>query len=342
MSKGGGIKTRLMPTRRQFAVGLGIAAAGGLRVSASAASIPPPETKTVRLPQTGSICTAPQHVVDELLRAEGFSDIRHVMVDAGGSVAEWIAQGVIDAGLNYAPLHVVGIDRGLPVKVLAGAHVGCFEVFVHDAVQSVADLKGKTVGVVALGSPEHLFLSVIAANVGIDPRSEISWVTTGKTRPKVLFIDGKIDAFLGFPPEPQELRAKRIGRVIVDSGLDRPWSEYFCCMLAASSDYVRNYPVATKRVVRAILKATDLCANDPDGVARQLVAGGFTPRYDYADEALREIPYDKWRDYDAEDTMRFYALRLHELGMIKTDPKRIIAAGTDWRFLDEVKRELKA
>jgi NitT/TauT family transport system substrate-binding protein len=39
--------------------------------------------------------------------------------------------------------------------------------------------------------------------------------------------------------------------------------------------------------------------------------------------------------------MRFYALRLHEAGMIKSSPEDIIAAGTDWRFLDEIKRELK-
>ena len=77
-------------------------------------------------------------------------------------------------------------------------------------------------------------------------------------------------------------------------------------------------------------------------MARQLVAGGFTDRYDYAEEALREIPYDKWREYDAEDTIRFYALRLHEAGMIKASPQKIIADGTDWRFLNELKRELKA
>ena len=40
--------------------------------------------------------------------------------------------------------------------------------------------------------------------------------------------------------------------------------------------------------------------------------------------------------------MRFYALRLHELGMIKIEPQKIIAEGTDWRFFDELKRELKA
>jgi len=77
-------------------------------------------------------------------------------------------------------------------------------------------------------------------------------------------------------------------------------------------------------------------------VAQQLVERGFTDRYDYTVQALREIPYDKWREYDAEDTVRFYSLRLHEMGMIKSSPQKIIADGTDWRFLNELKRELKA
>ena len=113
-------------------------------------------------------------------------------------------------------------------------------------------------------------------------------------------------------------------------------------MLVGSRDYVQDYPVATKRVLRAILKAADLCVSDPAGVARQLVDGGFTSRYDYALQALSDIPYDKWREYDAEDTMRFYALRLHEAGIIKASPQKIIADGTEWRFLNELKRELKA
>jgi NitT/TauT family transport system substrate-binding protein len=112
-------------------------------------------------------------------------------------------------------------------------------------------------------------------------------------------------------------------------------------MLAGNSEYVQKYPVATKRVVRAILKATDLCATEPARVARRLVDGGFTDRYDEALQMLSDLPYDKWREYVAEDTVRFYALRLHEAGMIKADPKKIIADSTDWRFLDELKRELK-
>ena len=116
-----------------------------------------------------------------------------------------------------------------------------------------------------------------------------------------------------------------------------PWAP----MLASNRDYVRKYPVATKRVLRAILKAADLCASEPAQVARRIVTGGFTSQYDYASQTLSEIPYDKWREYDPEDTMRFYALRLHEAGLIKSSPNKIIADGTDWRFLNELKRELK-
>jgi NitT/TauT family transport system substrate-binding protein len=129
--------------------------------------------------------------------------------------------------------------------------------------------------------------------------------------------------------------------VIVNTAQDRPWSQYFCCLLGANRDYVRNYPVATRRALRAMLKAADLCAADPEGAARRIVAGGFAARYEYALQTLSENSY-KWREYDPEDTLRFYALRLHEVGFIKSNPQKIIAENTDWRFLNELKRELKA
>jgi NitT/TauT family transport system substrate-binding protein len=138
------------------------------------------------------------------------------------------------------------------------------------------------------------------------------------------------------------MRAKGLGRVLVNSALDEPWSQYFCCMLAGNREFVRTKPVATKRVLRAVLKAADLCASDPALAAHQLVDGRFAPRYDYALQTMRDVPYDKWREYDAEDTMRFYTLRLHEIGLIKATAQEIIADGTDWRFLNELKRELKA
>ncbi len=130
--------------------------------------------------------------------------------------------------------------------------------------------------------------------------------------------------------------------MIFKSAVDRRWSQYFCCLLAGNREFVRRYPVATKRVVRAILKAADLCATDPARAARQLVDGGFTSSYDNALQTVSELGYDKWREYDPEDAIRFYGLRLGEVGFIKSSPQKIIADGADWRFFDELKRELKA
>jgi NitT/TauT family transport system substrate-binding protein len=331
-------------TRRRFLTTISLAGAAGLiRAPRALAAEGALETTTVRLPKISSICVAPQYVAEELLRAEGFTDIRYVRYGSTAiNAPEAIARGEIDFGSNFAPVLVAALDRGLPVTAVGPVHVGCFEVFGKEEIHSILDLKGKSVGVEALGSPTHLFLSVIAANIGIDPGKDINWVTSGSVRPMQLFTDGKIDAFLGLPPEPQELRARHIGRVLLDSAVDRPYSHYICCVLIGSRDYVRNYPVATKRVLRAILKANDLCAAEPAGAARRLVDGGFTDRYDYALQTLTELPYDKWRDYDPEDSLRFYALRLHEAGMTKLSPQKIIADGTDWRFLNELKRELKA
>jgi ABC-type nitrate/sulfonate/bicarbonate transport system substrate-binding protein len=79
-----------------------------------------------------------------------------------------------------------------------------------------------------------------------------------------LLAEKKIDALIGFPPVPQELREKKIGHVIVNSGLDRPWSQYFCCIPAAHREFVRKHPMATKRALRAIVKATNFCAAEPE------------------------------------------------------------------------------
>ena len=59
-------------------------------------------------------------------------------------------------------------------------------------------------------------------------------------------------------------------------------------MVAAHREFVRKHPVATKRAVRAILKATDLCALEPERVAQLLVDKDYVSRYDYALQTMKE------------------------------------------------------
>lgn len=335
---------QIIQNRRCFLVGAAAASAVGfLGTATPARAEPPPETTSVRLPRWvgGSYCWAGAYIAGELMRAEGFTDVRYVEGDRSVDQSEWIARGETDFSVNFPPNQIASIDAGVPIKVLTGLHSGCLELIAKESIRSVTELRGKRVGVDGFNNSRHVWLTLMAAYVGLDPVNDIQWVLTEDNKPTELFIDGKIDAFLGTPPQPQELRARKIGHTILNNAVDRPWSQYFCCMISATADYANKYPVATKRVVRSILKAADLCLSDPGMVARQMVDREFVPSYDFALQTLNDIRYDRWREFDPEDSLRFYALRMQELGMIKSTPQKIIADGTDWRFLRELKRELR-
>jgi NitT/TauT family transport system substrate-binding protein len=327
--------SRNTPTRRTFLGGL---MAGGLLGTRpkSASAEPPPETTRIRLSRwpVDVACLAPMWAAEELLRAEGFSTVEYVEFTGDIDV---LVSGKQDLILYDSPGLILYLDEGQPLVVLGGIHGGCYELFGTDRVRSVLDLRGRTVAV--SNAARQAFVAAMASYVGLDPRKDIKFVLEPEA--KQLFVDGKVDAVLGFPPEPQELRARKIGHVVVNTARDRPWSQYFCCMAVANRAFARRHPVATKRALRALIKATDICAAEPERVTRQLVARGYLKDYDYSLQAIREVPYRRWREYDSADTIRFFALRLHEAGVIKENPQKLIAEGTDWRFLNELKRELK-
>jgi NitT/TauT family transport system substrate-binding protein len=332
-------------SRRRFLVNTStLTAAAYLCLPRTAAAEPPPEINRIRLVQLPAICAAPQYVAEELLRLEGFTEIEYVeLADNKTPGAYNIAVGSCDITMWDVPGLMPLLDAGEPVVVLAGVHAGCFELFGNDRVNGIRDLKGKTVAVSVLGGSEYVLLSSMIAYVGLNPKKDVNWIAGQTVRDAMrLFVEGKADAFLGFAPQPQELRAKKIGRVIVNTAEDRPWSQYFCCAIAGNRDFVRKHPIATKRAIRAILKGADVCAQEPERAARTLTARGWEPRYDIALEVLKSLPYRRWREANPEDTLRFHALRLYETGIIRSTPQKIIAQGTDWRFLDELKKELKA
>ena len=330
--------------RRQFLArtsAVGAAAFLGLPGQATAAD-PPPEIKKIRLLHVPAICHAPQYLAEEMLHLEGITEVEYVPFGTR-YIPDALATSKADMSMWNAMEFIPYLDANKPVVVLAGIHGGCFEVFANERVRSIRDLKGKTVAIMYFGGGDHILLSSMLAYVGIGPR-EVNWMpgTTSLLDAMDAFTSGKADAFVGFAQQPVELRAKKIGHVIVSTTTDRPWSQYYCCMLGANRDFVQRYPVTTKRAMRAILKAADLCASDPLLVARFLSDKLYEPRYQIGLEVVKSLPYNRWREANPEDTIRFHALRLHEVGMIKSTPQKLIAQGTDWRFLNELKKELKA
>ena len=330
---------RFIPTRRDFMAGLAAASAGSLFAGRSHAAEAPEITK-VRLPRWigGAYCWAASYIAEELLRAEGIR-VYYFQGDPILDQSEWMNGGETDFSINYPPMHLKSLEAGVPIKVIGGLHSGCLELIANETIRKVKDLKGKRVGV-WLGGVEQTHVALMTAYVGLDPERDIIWVHR-ETSASRLLAEGKIDAFLAGPPWVQEARQQKIGHSILNTATDPPWSQQFCCMISASAEYVSRYPVATKRVLRAMLKSADLCASDPAAAAGQMVAGGFVKSYDYALQTLKDIRYDRWREYDPDATMLFFALRMREVGYLNANPQEIIASGTDWRFFNELKRELK-
>ena len=334
---------------------------------------PPPETTKIRLVHAPAICLAPQYLAEDLLRLEGFTEVEYVK-NWTDYPAKSIDEGRADFTQDSAPILLPSVESGGSAVALAGVHSGCYELMARESVRSIRDLRGKTISINVHDGANHILMASILAYVGIDPRKDVNWISgSAAVDAMALYVDGKADAFLALAPQGYALRQKRIGRVILtqqspiktthsklrrsmmetavcrtsyrllsNTAVDRPWSQYFCCMLVGHRQYINKYPVATKRAMRAFLKATDLCDRDPQRAARMLVDRGFEPHYQVALSTLKELSYSRWRESSPEDTLRFHAVRLYEVGMIKSSPQKIIEHGTDWRFLNELKKELKA
>lgn len=334
-------------TRRNLLRGFSAAAGAGLLGLGMrpAAAEPPPETRSIRLlhdPEIPVLCYAPQYLAEEFLRLEGFTEVHYNGFGTATSDSEVLIHDRADLSAGLGSDFIAAIDAGASITVLSGLHAGCVEMFASERVADLRDLQGKRIVVTGKGGPEHIFISSVIAYVGLDPARDVEWVSEpnyGKW--PALLEEGKVDLVNAFPPQNLVLREKGIGHVILNTTTDDPWRHFFCCMVAARSEFAEKYPVATKRALRAFVKANQLCDAEKELSARLLVERGATDRYDYALKTLQEVPYGAWRDYEPRDTLRFFALRLREAGIVKGTPNELMARGTDFRFIDELRRELK-
>jgi NitT/TauT family transport system substrate-binding protein len=230
---------------------------------------------------------------------------------------------------------------GNPTVFLSGLHTGCYALIGSEKIKSIRDLKGKKVWAGNLRSGPHIFFSAMIAYVGLDPNKDVEYITVPPKEALELFKQGKIDAFMSFPPGPQKLRDQGIGKLLIDTNVDKPWSQYFCCFVTGNREFIKKYPVATKRALRAILKSNAIVARDPEYATRVLIDKGIRKESEYQAivNSLREIPYAKWNEYTPEDTIRFYMLRLRDVGMTKFRPQEVISQNVDLSFLLSMKDE---
>ena len=325
-----------MQNRRHFLkTGISVAAAGLAGAAAltgarrTLAEEAPPETTSVRLGQVPrDLPCAARH----RRRSSARRGLRRRPLCAGSARSRSpraVARGEVDFGQDFSAPIIIPIDAGAPMVMLAGVHPGCFELFARESIRSVVDLKGKNVGLRAarLDDAGYVMLSIIVASVGLDPAKDINWVVLGT----------------GDPKEPSRRRRDR--RVpdlsALGAGTARP-------QLRPRDPQQRARPSMVAVFLLHVDRQRRFCPPQPDRdqargarhgpgdrhLRRQTRLGRAAPGRSrlYASLRLRaagldDVSYRNWREYDPEDAVRFYALRLRELGMIKSSPDTIIATG---------------
>ncbi|HEV2010724.1 MAG TPA: ABC transporter substrate-binding protein [Candidatus Limnocylindria bacterium] len=322
---------------------------GPIGAPSPGATLPPPETTTVRF-VSPPVCDPPAALAKAFLLEEGFTDVQYVRV--APTSTGWLTSGVAEFNSGgYGSQIAVTVDGGLPLVALAGIHPGCLELFAVPGISTIGDLRGKTIAVNAKNASDlsYAFFSVLLAHIGINA-TDVNFIEIGPDVPALrdAFVDGRSEAFIAPAAFGPQLRRnpKNPGKVILDTTVDKPWSQYYCCQLVANRDWARRYPIATKRVTRAVLRAADLVTKDRASAAHEYVAGGFfstTPGAtdeDIVKEVIRDLSYD-WRELDPEETLRFFALRLADAKLVKGTSQQIIAQGSDFAYMRQLRTELK-
>ena len=220
--------------------------------------------------------------------------------------------------------------------VFTGVHVGCYDCSRHGSIRTISDLKGKAHRHPDDGLKRPPLHGDLLSHVGLDPRmtSRVDDVKAIE-----LFAEEKVDAFLAFPPEPQEpARAERRPRHSQDHHGSAVGRSNFCCM-AYTQPGLRGESTRWPPSARfAPCSRRPPSAHPIRPPRRGGSSWGFAANYDHAVEALGDIPYLAWRDYDPADSLRFYALQLREAGMI-SPTGRADRSGTNWQYFEELKQE---
>lgn len=331
------------------AAGLGVAAAVTPLLGACGddkervAAQSPTETPTIRIPKVVLTAAIAQAVAADFLKEEGFTDVQYVTLPRPEEIFSRFANGELDMTLLPANMVAVRVDAGDSIVALAGMNAGCFQIVAGNAVRTLSDCRGKRLASSGSGFPDDIFLSLTLGNVGIEMRKENTVLTHPHDAAVQALTSGEVDVMVTYPPLVNRLRTSNVAHLILDANFDRPWSQYIFSLAMVHRDYLTKNPVATKRALRALLKAADVVAKEPERATQTSKAQGFIPEPLYTPtlNELPMIPYNVWRTYDPADTLRFYALRLKEAGLITSTPDQILAKGTDFRFLRELKQELK-
>ena len=229
-----------------------------------------------------------------------------------------LALGGFDVTHHLVMYFLKPIEQGLDVKFTGGIHQGCLRVqaAANGNIRSIADLRGKRIGVPGMGTPPFIFANRVLGANGIDPSKEITWLVFPAGELGLALQKGEVDAIADSEPIGSLLLADKKVRTIADQAADAPYKDEYCCAVLVNGKFYKNNPKASAAATRALLKAAKWVQANPAAAARLSVEKKYlasdVEQNTYAISNLRYIPSVS----GAETAVRLASEEMKRAGML--------------------------
>ncbi len=239
--------------------------------------------RTVHIGYYGGTCEAPIYVAYEngIFKKNGLT-VELVKIDAN-VMKEGISTGKLDA-LQITPGLFKPIEQGMDIKITGGVHTGCIQAVapVASPIQSITDLKGKTIGVESMGGVPMTLLSMELIKLGIDPVADVTWKVYPAPQLSQALEKQQIDVFSTWDPFPEMAIKEGKARGFFSNTHSQPYAEQFCCYVGMNGKVVSNEPEIAKAITNSLAEAGDWITAHPQEAAQI----GVDKKYTGGDAAM--------------------------------------------------------
>jgi len=210
-----------------------------------------------------------------------------------------LASGALNAAATTVDQHIVWTSAGIPTVQVAliDKSKGGDGLAVRNSINSIKDLKGKSVNVDGPGTVQHFMLSYILEKNGMSIQ-DVTRSTMAAQPAAQAFVAGQGDAAVTYEPYLSSVREKPDAGKILVTSIEYP---VVVDVLVFRKDFIDKHPKVVKATVASFFEALDLLKRDP--LKSHELMGSSVKQ---SGEAFaKSAAYIAWQDRD--DNKSYYA-----------------------------------
>lgn len=210
-------------------------------------------------------CEAPLYVGVEngIFKKHGL-DVTVVNINAE-TLKEGLASGKID-GAQISPGMFKAIEQGLDIKLTNGVHTGCIQGVVSkdSAINSVKDLKGKKIGIDAIGGVPQVLLTLELGKNNIDAKKDVEWKVYPQANLQQALDKGDIDAFVAWDPYgAMAVSSGKAKKIFGNTNNEAGKEDNYCCFVGVNGKLAKDNPEVAKAITEAWAEADEWVQKNP-------------------------------------------------------------------------------